>query len=318
MLFERRYLSPRPPPKISLKHDHDWTRGNDQGSTVEHQPVGKLVQQSLGETVHFGSSKPTQFPKPIEDRTGQPVTQEIVGKSFNSLVEKFNMKRSPNQRNRNPNQSVFDRGNLIARKMLLLKVKRPVPTRSMQIDRGNLINCLKTSVSSVLTMEQGNLLSKAAQVHTHSERTICVRRKSWHCVIQHGQRVQPCNQRGEHWLQHSRITTFWSETITWRQRSKFYSEDRETPSATCTSQWSSTTSTIQPFQQRITRRDQSSWKHWTVWTTRRWTWGAVQSMPGILGCWHRILHVRALLTRWYDRKQEVHQVRSWSLFDSQL
>ena len=45
VLYERRYLSPRPPPKISLKHDHNWTRGNDQlGSTVEQQPVGKLVQ----------------------------------------------------------------------------------------------------------------------------------------------------------------------------------------------------------------------------------------------------------------------------------
>ena len=67
--------------KISLKHDLNWTKGNDQsGSTVEHQPVGKLVQQSLGETLQAGSSKPTQFPKPIEDRSGKPVTQEIVGK----------------------------------------------------------------------------------------------------------------------------------------------------------------------------------------------------------------------------------------------
>ena len=29
VLHKRRYLSPRPPPKISLKHDHDWTKGND-------------------------------------------------------------------------------------------------------------------------------------------------------------------------------------------------------------------------------------------------------------------------------------------------
>ena len=80
-LYERQYLSPRPPPKISLKHYLNWTRGNDElGSTVEQQPVGKLIQQSLGETLQSGSSKPTQFPKPIEDRTGQPVTQEIVGK----------------------------------------------------------------------------------------------------------------------------------------------------------------------------------------------------------------------------------------------
>ena len=62
---------------------------------------------------------------------------------------------------------------------LLLKVKRPVPTRSMkkvctknlvlQIDRGNLRNCLKTPVLSMLTMEQGNLWSKTAQAHTVKE-----------------------------------------------------------------------------------------------------------------------------------------------------
>ena len=77
-LYERQYLSPRPPPKISLKHDLNWNKGQDQGFTVEHRPVGKLVQQSLGETVQFGSSKPTQSPKPIEDRSGKPVAQEIV------------------------------------------------------------------------------------------------------------------------------------------------------------------------------------------------------------------------------------------------
>ena len=48
VLYERPHLSPRPPPKISLRYDHDWTSGNDQlGSTVEQQPVGKLVQQSF-------------------------------------------------------------------------------------------------------------------------------------------------------------------------------------------------------------------------------------------------------------------------------
>ena len=84
-LYERQYLSHRPSPKISLKQDLNWTEGNDQGSTVEHQPVGKLVQQSLGEALQPGSSKPTQFPKPIEDRTRKPVTQEIVGKSQREL-----------------------------------------------------------------------------------------------------------------------------------------------------------------------------------------------------------------------------------------
>ena len=52
---------------------------------------------------------------------------------FNSLVEKFHTKRSPNQPNQNPNQSVIERRNLRTQKMcLLLKVKRPVPTTSMK------------------------------------------------------------------------------------------------------------------------------------------------------------------------------------------
>ena len=87
-LYERQYLSPRPPPKISLKHDLNWSEGKDQGSTVEHPPVGKLVQQSLGEALQPGSSKPTQFPKPIEDRTGQPVTQEM---NLVLLIERGNL-----------------------------------------------------------------------------------------------------------------------------------------------------------------------------------------------------------------------------------
>ena len=74
VLYEKSYVSPRPPPKISLRHDHDWTRGNDQlGSTVEQQPVGKLVQQSCGEVQHatfYQLTKPK--PKPICDRSVKP------------------------------------------------------------------------------------------------------------------------------------------------------------------------------------------------------------------------------------------------------
>ena len=63
VLYEKSYMSPRPPPKISLRHDHDWTRGNDElGSTVEQQPVGKLVRQSCGEvqSVTFSQLNPTK------------------------------------------------------------------------------------------------------------------------------------------------------------------------------------------------------------------------------------------------------------------
>ena len=65
-------MSPRPPPKISLRHDQDWTRGKVQlGSTVEQQPTGKVVLQSRGEVAAL--SKLTQpKPNPISDRSGQP------------------------------------------------------------------------------------------------------------------------------------------------------------------------------------------------------------------------------------------------------
>ena len=47
VLYEQSDMSPRPPPKISLRHDHDWTRGKVQlGSTVDQQPEGKVVRQS--------------------------------------------------------------------------------------------------------------------------------------------------------------------------------------------------------------------------------------------------------------------------------
>ena len=104
--------------------------------------------------------------------------------SFNSLFEKFNMLKSPNQPNPNPNQSVIDRGNLRIQNMfLLIKVKRPVPTRSMksvctknlvlQIDRGKLRDCLKISVLSMLTMEQGNLWSESsASTHIVKEQFV--------------------------------------------------------------------------------------------------------------------------------------------------
>ena len=97
VLYERPYLSPRPPPKISLRHEHNWTRGNDQlGSTVEQQPVGKLLQQSFGEAPRVKLSKPTQSkPKPICDRSGKPEDTEhvFVDKRKTSRSQEIDEKR---------------------------------------------------------------------------------------------------------------------------------------------------------------------------------------------------------------------------------
>ena len=128
VLYERRYLSPRPPPKISLRHDHNWTRGNDQlGSTVEQQPVGKLVQQSFGQAPRVKLSKPTQSkPNPICDRSGKPVETCFCGEEKRPIHKRLLVN--------------------VCKKNLVL-----------QIERGNPLNCLKTFASCMLTMEQGNL-----------------------------------------------------------------------------------------------------------------------------------------------------------------
>ena len=54
-------MSPRPPPKISLKHD--WKR--ELGSEVARQAEGQVVQQS--------KSSQSDQPNPDHDRTGTPV-----------------------------------------------------------------------------------------------------------------------------------------------------------------------------------------------------------------------------------------------------
>ena len=86
-------MSPRPPPKISLRHD--WARGEvPLGSTVDQQSESEVVRQSQEEVARRA-------------KFFQPTHQS-------------------------QSQSVIDQGNLITRKTcLLLKVKRPVLKRSM-------------------------------------------------------------------------------------------------------------------------------------------------------------------------------------------
>ena len=131
VLNEKSYMSPRPPPKISLRHDHDWTRGKvPLGSTVDQQPEGKVVRQSRGEVQHATFSQLTQpIPKPICDRSGQPDNTQDV----------FPMRSM---------KKVFTENSVL------------------QIDQDNLIICLKTSELSKFTIDQGSLMSVTAQAHT--------------------------------------------------------------------------------------------------------------------------------------------------------
>ena len=88
VLYENAYMSPRPPPKISLHHD--WTKELD--SKVVQQPEGKVFRQSCGEVQRATFSQLTQpKPKPICDRSGKLDSTEDVEtvfsvRSWNSVV----------------------------------------------------------------------------------------------------------------------------------------------------------------------------------------------------------------------------------------
>ena len=69
VLCETAYMSPRPPPKISLRHD--WTK--ELGSKVDREPEGEVPRQAK----FFQPTQP--LPNPIRDRSGRPgITQDVI------------------------------------------------------------------------------------------------------------------------------------------------------------------------------------------------------------------------------------------------
>ena len=77
VLYEKENMSPRPPPKISLRHD--WTK--ELGSKVDRQPEGEVARQPEGEVARQAKFfQPTQLiPNPIRDRSGRPdITHDVI------------------------------------------------------------------------------------------------------------------------------------------------------------------------------------------------------------------------------------------------
>ena len=94
VIYEKVYMSPRPPPKISLKHD--WKR--ELGSEHAQGPEGQVVQQSRS----FPSNQP--IPNPSRDRTGKLVvcpqrrayrSQEMETRSFREEAVKHDRTGKP-------------------------------------------------------------------------------------------------------------------------------------------------------------------------------------------------------------------------------
>ena len=154
-LYERQYLSPRPPPKISLKHDLNWSKGNDQGSTVEHRPVRKIVQQSLGETLQSGSSKPTQSLNPLKIERGNPLPKRLLVSCKKNLV------------------LPIDRGNPIAEEEKRVKI---TIDRGNPIERKDCTKCKKIVISKIVMMRISSTLRRTTRTLTSTSPAFPMRR----------------------------------------------------------------------------------------------------------------------------------------------
>ena len=63
-------MSPRPPAKISLRHD--WTK--ELGSKVDRQPEEEVARQPEGEV-----ARQAKFFQPTRDRSGRPdITHDVI------------------------------------------------------------------------------------------------------------------------------------------------------------------------------------------------------------------------------------------------
>ena len=274
VLYERPYLSFRPPPKISLRLDHNWTRGNDQlGSTVEQQPVGKFVQQSFGGAPRVKFSKPTESkPNPICDRSGKLEDTERV------LVDEGKTSRSreiDDKRLHKELGSSDGTGKLV-------KLSEDIRVEHAHDGTGELV---KSSASTHIVKEQFVLADHRdiASFNVDNEFNRATDEENIDFNIpgvpnstvkrSHGVNVHNLIQKIENQLQRH---AFQSDLQQHRPFNLFSKESQDVIK-------------------------ESSWKHWTMRNTRRWAKSTMQSMLGVLVRWHRLLHVRAFRTRWYDR-----------------
>ena len=137
-------MSPRPPPKISLRHD--WTRGEvPLGSTHDQQSEGEVVRQSQEEVARRAKFfQPTQpIPKPNCDRSGQPDnTQDVfivkgeTSRSQEIDVKSFHEELCSSDRSGQPDFTQ----DVIGVQTRLSEEIRMSELNKLMIDEGNLIN----------------------------------------------------------------------------------------------------------------------------------------------------------------------------------
>ena len=174
-----------------------------------------------------------------------------------------------------------------------MKEKRSVLKRSVWI--------LLTK-NSVLQIDEGNLINRSLQYKTTLK------------YIMRSKRSTPTMRQFVRELR----KTWTSSKRTVPAFDNWFTKTRTTQIDMLFNERPTTKSIIQSLQSRIKTNDSWSWEHRIVWIARHGTQNAVQSMFVILGHWHRLLHVRALLAKRKRGKSENHQIHDGPSFNSRV
>ena len=232
VLYEKSYMSPRPPPKISLRHD--WTRGEvPLDSTVDQQPEEKVVRQSRGEvSQHATFSQLTQrIPKPICDRSGQPDNTQDV------FVVKGETSRSQEIDEKCFHEELFS------------------SDRSGQLDITPGVIRAHNNLSEDIRVEQTHDRSGQPDKHTIERQDAPEVHREITMLNTDSELTREIIEEDIDFkipgLPHSTVKQLHSAS----RRSRIDSENREPPAPTCSSTRLTTESIIKSFQSRIKTND---------------------------------------------------------------
>ena len=296
VLYEKGYISPRPPPKISLKHE--WTK--ELGSKVDRQPQGEVTQQPEGEVAQQPRGEvsrqakffqPTQpIPKPICDRSGQPDNKHEVFSDNGETSWSREIKEKPSHE------------------------ELCSSDRSGQPDITHSVIRAQTNLSGEIRVEQTH--DRSGQPDRHEFALRAARwSTSWDYDAQHRQWVNSWENWGGHGLQKSQDyhILLWSNCRVpafdnWFRRS------RTTPNRHALQR---DLQQSQSFNPSVKNKNKWFMKLWNIELCELLDTepkNAVQSMFIILGHRHRLLHVRTLLCEKEQRRIRMSFNTQWISF----
>ena len=163
-------MSPRPPPKISLRHD--WTK--ELGSKVDRQPQEEVARQPREEVAQqprgevsrqakiFQPTKP--IPKPICDRSGQPDNKHLITNT-KKFVDKGETSWSREIKEKSSHEELCSSN------------RAGQPDITPSVIRARQI-CLEKSELSKLTIDQGNLINMKSHYEQHLKYIVRLRRST--------------------------------------------------------------------------------------------------------------------------------------------